>query len=53
MMTSSHHSLQGELRINESLAKHTSWRVGGIAQRFYRPANIEDLSTFFSTKSRD
>ncbi|PHS25599.1 MAG: UDP-N-acetylenolpyruvoylglucosamine reductase [Methylophaga sp.] len=41
-------TLQGELRINEPLAKHTSWRVGGIAQQFYRPASAEDLALFLS-----
>ncbi len=38
--------LQDELRINEPLAKHTSWRVGGHAQRFYRPTNVQDLALF-------
>lgn len=41
-------NLQGELRLNEALSKHTSWRVGGIAQRFYRPSSIEDLAIFLS-----
>ena len=41
-------NLQGELRLNELLAKHTSWRVGGYAQQFYRPANVEDLALFLS-----
>jgi len=41
-------NLQGELRLNEALSKHTSWRVGGIAQRFYRPSNVEDLALFLS-----
>jgi UDP-N-acetylmuramate dehydrogenase len=40
--------LQGELLLNEPLAKHTSWRVGGIAQQFYRPANAQDLAVFLS-----
>ncbi len=40
--------LQGELLINEPLAKHTSWRVGGIAQQFYRPASAQDLAVFLS-----
>ncbi|THF69453.1 MAG: UDP-N-acetylenolpyruvoylglucosamine reductase, partial [Methylophaga nitratireducenticrescens] len=26
--------LQGELKTNEPLSQHTSWRVGGNAQRF-------------------
>jgi UDP-N-acetylmuramate dehydrogenase len=36
------------LLINEPLAKHTSWRVGGIAQQFYRPASAQDLAMFLS-----
>lgn len=40
--------LQGDLRFNEPLGKYTSWRVGGIAQRFYRPANVQDLAVFLA-----
>lgn len=40
--------LQGELLLNEPLAKHTTWRVGGIAQQFYRPASAQDLAVFLS-----
>jgi UDP-N-acetylmuramate dehydrogenase len=47
-MTALHHDLRGELSINEPLAKHTSWRVGGIAQRFYRPKDVADLAMFLS-----
>lgn len=43
-----HHDLRGELKLNEPLAKHTSWRVGGIAQRFYQPADAEDLAMFLA-----
>jgi len=42
------HDLQGELKLNEALSKHTSWRVGGIAQTFYRPSSVEDLALFLS-----
>lgn len=45
--------LQGELRLNEPLSKHTSWRVGGIAQRFYRPESIQDLAIFLSQLPKD
>ncbi len=38
--------LKGELRENEPLAHHTSWRVGGPARRFYRPADAADLAAF-------
>lgn len=38
--------LRGELRLNEPMARHTSWRVGGPADRFYRPADLEDLANY-------
>ena len=38
--------LRGELRFNEKLAKHTTWRVGGPADIFYTPADKQDLSWF-------
>jgi UDP-N-acetylmuramate dehydrogenase len=38
--------LRGELRFDEPLAAHTSWRVGGPARRFYRPADAQDLAVF-------
>lgn len=38
--------LRGELLTNESMARHTTWRVGGPARRFYRPADIDDLALF-------
>jgi len=39
---------RGKLRLNEPLAKYTSWRVGGIAKRLYCPADLTDLSFFLS-----
>ncbi len=41
-------NLRGDLRRNEPLSKYTSWRVGGIAQYFYRPADKADLATFMA-----
>lgn len=38
--------LRGELRLDEPLARHTSWRVGGPARRLYRPADAQDLTVF-------
>jgi len=35
--------LRGTLRLNEPLARHTSWRVGGPADRYFEPADREDL----------
>ena len=37
-------SLRGELRYDEPMARHTSWRVGGSAARFFRPADLDDLA---------
>jgi UDP-N-acetylmuramate dehydrogenase len=31
---------------NESLAAHTSWRVGGPADVFFKPSEVEELSAF-------
>ena len=36
----------GELREREPLSRHTSWRVGGPARRFFRPTDAADLGTF-------
>ena len=38
--------LRGELRRNEPMARHASWRAGGSADRFYLPADVDDLSAF-------
>ncbi|EGV19578.1 UDP-N-acetylmuramate dehydrogenase [Thiocapsa marina] len=38
--------MMGELREREPLSRHTSWRVGGPARRFYRPTDAEDLAAF-------
>lgn len=39
-------TLRGELRRDEPMARHTTWRVGGPADRFYRPADRDDLAAF-------
>jgi UDP-N-acetylmuramate dehydrogenase len=41
--------LRGVLRLNEPMAKHLSWRAGGIATRTYSPADREDLAAFLAT----
>ncbi|MGZ8246499.1 UDP-N-acetylmuramate dehydrogenase [Methylomagnum sp.] len=40
---------RGELRLDEPLSAHTSWRVGGPAERFYVPTDRDDLVTFLQT----
>jgi UDP-N-acetylmuramate dehydrogenase len=39
---------RGELRYDEPMATHCSWRTGGRAHRFYRPADLDDLCSFLS-----
>ncbi|MCX7183790.1 MAG: UDP-N-acetylmuramate dehydrogenase [Nitrosospira sp.] len=41
--------LRGEVRVNESMKKHTSWRAGGEAERVYIPADLADLAQFMRT----
>ena len=38
--------MRGDLRLQEPMSAHTSWRVGGMARQFYRPADIADLAQF-------
>ena len=38
--------LRGELRADEPMARHSSWRVGGPARHFYIPADVADLSDY-------
>lgn len=37
---------QGTLLYNEPLAEYTTWRVGGLATRLYKPKNIAELALF-------
>src|SRR3990167_3289030 len=39
-------NLRGELIYDHNLARYTSWRVGGNAEQFYRPADLKDLQNF-------
>ncbi len=40
------HELRGQLRHDEAMGRHVSWRTGGTADRFYVPADLDDLGTF-------
>jgi D-alanine-D-alanine ligase len=40
--------MKGKLLLNEKLAKYTSWRVGGCAERLYIPFDKQDLCEFIS-----
>ncbi|HXH54713.1 MAG TPA: UDP-N-acetylmuramate dehydrogenase [Gammaproteobacteria bacterium] len=45
--------MRGLLKFNEPLAIHTSWRIGGSADKYFRPADTEDLAEFLKTGVRD
>jgi UDP-N-acetylmuramate dehydrogenase len=38
--------LRGELRRDEPMGRHVSWRTGGRAERLYVPADVDDLAAF-------
>jgi UDP-N-acetylmuramate dehydrogenase len=44
---------RGELREQEPMSRHTSWKTGGNAEYFYVAADIEDLSDFMSSLPND
>lgn len=45
--------LRGTLLNNEPLAKYTSWRIGGPAQRLYIPEDKADLIAFIASLPAD
>ncbi len=47
------YALRGSLLLNEPMRKHISWRVGGAAERYYRPADEEDLQAFLAALPED
>lgn len=46
MQAVSTHPLAGKLLQNEPMSKHTSWRVGGLADQLYIPVDLADLRAF-------
>lgn len=46
MKKSAFENLQGELITDHNLARYTSWRVGGNAERFFCPYDLADLQNF-------
>ena len=53
VMSKSNLTYRGVLLEQEPMSRHTSWRVGGVADQFYRPADIQDLSVFLQGLSVD
>ncbi len=42
-------NVRGELRYNEPMAGHVSWRAGGTTDIWFRPADVADLQTFLQS----
>lgn len=40
------YGLRGELRSDEPMARHVSWRAGGRVRRSYIPADLDDMALF-------
>ena len=45
--------LRGELRHDEPMARHVSWRAGGTVARAYFPADLDDLAVFLEGLRHD
>jgi UDP-N-acetylmuramate dehydrogenase len=45
--------VQGEIRYDEPMRRHTSWRAGGPAEIFFVPASVDDLANFLAGLDRD
>jgi UDP-N-acetylmuramate dehydrogenase len=46
-------ALRGELRENEPMARHVTWRAGGPVRVAYFPADLADLAVFLRQLRRD
>lgn len=45
--------VRGVIKLNEPMKKHTSWRTGGHAERYFKPADIDDLCSFLKQIPED
>lgn len=45
--------MNGKLYHNHPLVKYTTWHVGGNADRFYQPSDLNDLQSFLKTLDAD
>src|SRR3954470_6843078 len=46
-------TLRGDVRMNEPMKRYTSWRVGGVAERIYFPADLADFAQFLLILAED
>ena len=45
--------MRGDLRHNEPMTRYNSWRVGGVAEHVYIPADLDDLCAFLAQLPED
>ncbi len=45
--------LIGDLREQEPMSRHTSWKVGGRAELYFSPASLDDLAMFLQSLPDD
>ncbi len=45
--------VRGVMKLNEPMKKHTSWRTGGHAERYFKPADVDDLCSFLKQVAED
>ncbi|CAB1370237.1 UDP-N-acetylmuramate dehydrogenase [Denitratisoma oestradiolicum] len=45
--------MRGEFRLDEPMARHVSWRAGGVVARAYFPADLDDLADFLGRLRHD
>ena len=45
--------VRGVMKLNEPMKKHISWRTGGQAERYFKPADIDDLCSFLKQVPED
>ena len=48
-----HDEIRGELKRDEPMSRHVSWRAGGRARQFFKPADLADLQAFLPTLKKD
>jgi len=53
MNVASKQSIKGKLMFDEPMSKHTSWRLGGPADRYYVPSDLQDLQNYLADLSTD
>lgn len=45
--------LRGPFLEREPMGRHCSWRAGGVAERYFEPADVEDLAIFLAHAPAD